>query len=120
MSKLTNMSVGVAVSPNPLRVERKDRSRHRYSTQPWMAWYRSKRWSDLRMRVFNRDGFTCQHPGCGYLGVHKTSSLIAHHKIPHKGNVELFWNENMIETVCKPCHDGVIQSIEKKQQMVGG
>ena len=27
------------------------------------------------------------------------------HIIPHKGNLELFWDEDNLQALCKPCHD---------------
>lgn len=88
------------------------RSRYRENYAPWRAWYRTKAWYDLRTHVFVRDLFTCQWQGCGRLEGN-TKLLVAHHKRPHHGDSVLFWDETNIITVCKQCHDGPIQAMEK-------
>lgn len=42
-------------------------------------------------------------------------ATVANHKIPHKGDEQLFWYGEL-ESVCKPCHDGHIQSSERRQE----
>jgi len=34
-----------------------------------------------------------------------TASQVTDHIIPHKGDDELFWNEDNWQALCKPCHD---------------
>lgn len=76
----------------------------------WKAWYKTARWQRLRWAVLLRDLFTCQR--CKKVKA-DTSQLVAHHKVPHKGDETLFWDSNNIECVCKGCHDGPVQSFEK-------
>lgn len=38
-----------------------------------------------------------------------------HHKIPHKGNRELFFDEGNLESLCDSCHES-----EAKQQEIRG
>ncbi|WP_276606305.1 hypothetical protein [Pacificoceanicola onchidii] len=38
------------------------------------------------------------------------------HKIPHRGDLHLFWDEDNLQAVSKEYHDGVKQSIEKRGQ----
>ena len=38
---------------------------------------------------------------------------MVNHRTPHKGNIELFLDPTNHESVCKPHHDGVIQSEER-------
>lgn len=33
-------------------------------------------------------------------------ATVVDHKIPHRGDQELFWNEDNWQSLCKPCHDG--------------
>jgi 5-methylcytosine-specific restriction enzyme A len=33
---------------------------------PWKAWYKLRRWQDLRLKIFRRDLYTCQC-GCGMM-----------------------------------------------------
>ena len=32
-------------------------------------------------------------------------ATVADHIIPHKGNLELFWDEGNLQALCKSCHD---------------
>jgi len=81
---------------------------------PWRAWYNTERWRKLRMQVFVRDHFVCQRTGAVCLGRYPApNSPVANHKVPHKGNPELFWDINNIETVAKEVHDGLIQAEER-------
>lgn len=93
---------------------KKDRNK----IEPGREWYKTKRWRELRWEVLVRDRFTCQYKGCGKLEV-DSSKLIAHHKIPHKGNSKLFFDKENLQTVCKDCHDGPISSEERKNFIWG-
>ena len=76
----------------------------RYGKEAWGRLYKLKGWQNprrgLRMRVLARDDFTCTT--CQR--VEHASRLHAHHVIPHKGDEELFWNENNIIALCEDCH----------------
>tara|TARA_B100000678_G_C18163575_1_gene484136 strand:+ start:680 stop:1177 length:498 start_codon:yes stop_codon:yes gene_type:complete len=80
----------------------------------WRKWYRTARWRELRMRVFERDLFTCQWPGCGRIES-DTSKLVADHDKAHRGDAALFWDEGNVQTLCKPCHDRHKQRLERRQ-----
>lgn len=76
----------------------------------WDRWYTCRRWRKLRLRIIQRDGFTCQM--CGRVDV--PSNLVADHRQPHRGDATLFWDESNIQTLCaNPCHNLVKQSLEK-------
>ncbi len=89
-----------------------ERRRQRDRVQPWRAWYKTSRWQKLRMSVLLRDLFTCQMRGCGRIEA-DTSQLVADHKIPHHGDEALFWDENNLQCLCKPCHDKLKQKQER-------
>jgi len=76
----------------------------------WRHLYNSKAWRAFRNSILIRDLFTCQM--CGRLEGN-SSQLVADHKLPHKGNRDLFWDAANIQTVCKPCHDRHKQSEER-------
>lgn len=81
---------------------------------PWKAWYKTKRWRDLRQSVLLRDAYTCQRTGrvCG--GKHPApDSPVVNHKRPHRGDPALFWDPDNLETVTKEVHDGQIQAEEQ-------
>ena len=77
--------------------------------------YQTKQWRLLRERVLLRDGFRCQHKGCGAFlkrGRSHPQSAVVHHLMPHKGNLDLFFDEGNLQAVCWSCHSGAIQSDE--------
>lgn len=85
-------------------------------TQRWRQWYRSDRWKKLRERVFVRDGFVCQETGELLTGkAPAPNSPVAHHKVAHRGDEALFWDERNLETVSKRWHDTVAQAQERAE-----
>lgn len=112
MARLQSLKPGVRSLPSTIAYAPKDeRERDRFrGKQHWRKWYSTARWRKLRWSVLVRDRFTCQR--CGRLEG-DTSQLVANHKRPHRGDERLFWDEGNIETACKPCHDGPIQSEER-------
>lgn len=122
MTKLKTLNVGLATIGSPLRPTTQtpiDRDQARAVSEPWRAWYHTKRWSRLRWSVLVRDRFTCQHKGCGLI-ISKTSDLVAHHKVRHRGNPVLFWDDANVECVCRACHDGPIKAAERAGWYGGG
>lgn len=92
-----------------------DRSRHRDQTQPWRAWYKTARWQRLRRKILTRDGYICQATGAALIGKHPApNSPVVDHKVPHRGDPDLFWDEGNLQAVSKEYHDKVKQSIEKR------
>jgi len=85
---------------------------HSKVLEPWRAWFNLARWKKLRIATFVRDLFTCQMPGCGRVEG-KTALLVADHRIPHRGDPDLFWDPDNLQTLCKPCHDGAKQAAER-------
>lgn len=59
-----------------------------------------------------RKDFLAAHPTCVRCGA---PASVVNHKIPHRGDMKLFWNRSNWESACKPCHDGPIQSQEKRR-----
>lgn len=90
--------------------------RGRAQANPWRAWYNTTRWRRLRWSILERDGFTCQWRGCGRIEPNP-SQLVADHKQPHRGDERLFWDENNLQTLCKPCHDSRKQRAEAGGRM---
>lgn len=72
---------------------------------PWRSNYKLARWkgpNGVRLATFKRDGYVCQM--CGRLEG-DTSKLTCDHRIPHRGDEALFWDENNLQTLCtEPCH----------------
>lgn len=95
------------------------RSQRRDATQPWRAWYKTARWQKLRWSVLVRDLFTCQRPQCHRIEPN-TSLLVADHKVAHRGDERLFWDETNLQCICKSCHDGDKQREERESMQTRG
>jgi 5-methylcytosine-specific restriction enzyme A len=85
-------------------------SRARDRRHEWRAWYKTQAWRRLRWKILTRDLFTCQR--CGKLEGN-TSLLVADHKVPHRGDEALFFDEQNIWCLCKQCHDSAKQAEER-------
>lgn len=83
----------------------------------WRKWYGLARWkakpNGARWRCLVRDLFTCQM--CGVIEA-DSSQLVADHKIPHRGDAALFWDDDNLQCLCKPCHDADKQRAEVGQR----
>lgn len=90
-----------------------ERDRARSISAPWRTWYKTAAWRALRLRIFVRDLFTCQMRGCGAIES-DTSRLVCDHIRPHRGDEAMFWNEDNLQTLCKPCHDRLKQAEERR------
>ncbi len=115
MSRLTTMPSRLSAQPSRLAYAETDArslDRKRSAMEPWRAWYKTKEWQRLRQQTFIRDGFQCQMVGCGAI---KSPSvqLVCDHKTPHRGSRELFFDPANLQTLCKTCHDGAKQRLER-------
>ncbi|HKM39927.1 MAG TPA: HNH endonuclease [bacterium] len=63
--------------------------------------YKTARWQKLRKRVLSVQPLCAE---CGRQG-RIAMATVADHIIPHKGNLELFWDEGNLQALCKSCHD---------------
>lgn len=66
------------------------------------------KWQKARKRYLQ------DHPLCVYCerqGLTAASSVVDH-KIPHRGDQNLFWSEANWQALCKTCHDSVKQAEE--------
>lgn len=59
-----------------------------------------------------RRDFLASHPRCAHCGGLAT---VVNHIVPHKGDQGLFWKRSNWEAVCAPCHNGPIQSAERRE-----
>lgn len=62
----------------------------------------------LRRHILDRDPWCAR---CALKGI-VTHSDTVNHKVAHKGDPELFWDEANLEGVCSPCHSSDIQKEE--------
>lgn len=76
--------------------EDKNRSwSNRKETNPWRYLYNSRRWIELRDKTL-RD-----NPYCALCG---RPSEEVHHIAAHRGNEELFYDEDNLVALCHDCH----------------
>jgi len=71
--------------------------------------YDKARWSRVRRQQLRA------HPWCAMCwqkGLVVPATVVDHVE-PHRGDVNKFWL-NPLQSLCKPCHDGRKQSLEKK------
>lgn len=63
--------------------------------------YKTARWQRLRKRVLLGHPLCveCEHRG------KITPATVVDHVVSHKGNLELFWDEDNLQPLCKNCHD---------------
>jgi 5-methylcytosine-specific restriction protein A len=64
-------------------------------------------WQKARADYLQRHPY-CRRNACG------RPATIVHHVVPHKGNQRLFWDRTNWMPVCQPCHDGPLQSQERR------
>jgi 5-methylcytosine-specific restriction endonuclease McrA len=84
------------------------------------AWYHSKRWQQTRQRVLVRDNYICQQTGVILAGKPPAdNSPVVHHRLPHHGDPDLFWDENNLEAVAKGWHDSEAQRAERGGMATG-
>lgn len=62
-----------------------------------------------------RKAFLAEHPLCAmHLALGRTvASAVVDHKIPHRGDVALFWDRDNWQALCKACHDRHKQSQDR-------
>ncbi|NSX92664.1 HNH endonuclease [Agrobacterium tumefaciens] len=119
MGRLTTLKSRIGSLPPRLghmSGDEKARLKERDSNVSWRAWYGLERWKRLRKKVWLRDLYTCQKTGVLCIGTYPApNSPVADHKIPHRGDPDLFWDENNLETVSKAYHDSQKQKEERSQ-----
>ena len=117
MPKLKTLRPLVATMPPRIQSQRetRDRAQPQTNLNAYRQWYKSARWQRLRQEVLARDIYTCQHTGVILSGrANAPDSPVFHHKVPHKGDEQLFWDINNLEAVSKQWHDSEAQAQERR------
>ncbi len=120
MARLARLRDGVHRLPSIVGyLPRGDREhdRTRAKANPLRRLYGTAQWQKLRWSVLVRDLFTCR---ICRTAVADTSLLVADHIKPHRGNLDLFWDESNLQCLCKKCHDTVKQREEAAARRGGG
>lgn len=88
---------------------RRDYDRERRKVKPWRKLYATARWRIIRARQLQAQPLCERHL--------KQDMIVAadtvNHKTPHRGNEEMFF-AGPFESLCKACHDGVVQREERQ------
>ncbi len=120
MPKLSTLKPSLSKLPPRLSTPREIRDMKYSPDATVRSWYKSKRWQDLRQQVLVRDLYACQHTGVVLSGkVPAPNSAVVHHKVPHKGDEELFWSIGNLEAVSKEWHDSEAQAQERSAMHSG-
>lgn len=93
----------------PREERRREYDQARRSAKPWRKWYNLPAWRARRAEQLAREPLCARHLARGEV----VAATVANHVRPHRGDWELFIN-GPLESVCKPCHDGEVQSEERR------
>ena len=61
----------------------------------------------------------CQCPQCAEGKIRVRAATVVDHKIPHRGDMKLFWDQNNWQSMAKDCHDSYKQRLEKSGTVLG-
>ncbi len=81
---------------DPERERKRKVQAKRRREKPWVQWYRSRQWREIRAR------FLEDHPQCEDCGAEAT---VVDHIRSHRGDAALFWSRENWQPLCKSCHD---------------
>jgi 5-methylcytosine-specific restriction protein A len=70
--------------------------------------YNTAQWRALRKAQLQAQPLCERCKAKGFL----VAATVVNHRKPHKGDQRLFFDPTGLESTCKPCHDGPIQSEE--------
>ena len=97
----------------PLEEARRESRRaydaQRRRTSPWRAWYGLAAWTAAREAQLAREPLCERHKARGAV----VPATVVNHRRPHRGDWALFIDPANHESVCKSCHDRVIQREER-------
>ena len=78
------------------------RKAKRRESAEWHGWYNKKIWrEDLRPAQLMRQPFCCV---CAERGI-RTKATVVDHRIPFRGDWDLFVDPDNHQSLCKSCHD---------------
>lgn len=81
-----------------------------------MNYYSTAEWKRLRLNQLTKAPF-CHF--CAQLQI-RSPATVADHITPHKGNKELFFDPNNLQSLCKTCHDSTKKRFENSGILKGG
>ena len=78
--------------------------------------YKTRAWHRLRWHQLNAEPL-CRY--CKQLGRIEPAAIVDHIE-PHRGDLALFYDPSNLAALCKSCHDGAKQSLERTGVLRGG
>ena len=122
MGRLKGRGLGSRLGAQPSRfgsvVEDENRDRRRAKENPMRKAYGTARWKRLVAKIRKRDKWTCQQTGELLTGKYPAgNSPAVDHIIPHRGDPDLFWDEQNLQLVSKSWHDKEKQRREANGEM---
>lgn len=97
--KLTNLKPRIGTAPGRLKVTKPD------------SWRNDKQTSGERGYTYKwqqaRKGWLAKYPLCVFCEAKGLTVLasVVDHKVPHRGDMELFWDTGNWQAMAKQCHD---------------
>ena len=78
--------------------------------RPWRKLYNTRRWQRLRLAQLREEPLClmCQEAG------RATPATVVDHRIAHKGDEALFFDEGNLQSLCKTHHDASKQRAEQR------
>lgn len=82
---------------------------------PWRWVYSSAAWRKLRALHLSR------HPLCALCQAvgRVTQATVVDHIVPHRGDARLALDQTNLQSLCKACHDGAKQSLDRSGRLRG-
>jgi len=82
-------------------------------TSAWRGY--GYKWQKAREGHLRNNPLCDEHKRRGQVVV----ASVVDHIVPHKGDMTLFWDRDNWQSLCKSCHDGFKQRLEKSGRVAG-
>lgn len=103
--RVTSLKPRIGHAPGDSAAAERERNQRNKARE----WYHTTRWRELRQLVLVRDLYTCAM--CGRIS---DFGMVVDHIKPHRGSVQLFWDEANLQVLCaSPCHNKHKQAAEQ-------
>ena len=73
------------------------------------------KWQQARAAFLKLHPLCVRHEEMGEV----VAATIVDHKVAHRGDLELFWDQSNWQALCKHCHDSWKQRLEKSGKVAG-
>jgi 5-methylcytosine-specific restriction endonuclease McrA len=89
----------------------------RLAPAPWQSWYSSAWWKAARHIQLMKEPLCaeCQRSSPPII----TAANTVHHKTPHKGSRDIFFDADQLESLCAHCHNSIMQARERGARSEG-